>query len=329
MARVVRFHETGGPEVLRIEELDVKAPGPGEVQIGVKAIGLNRAEVMFRTGRYIEEPKLPARLGHEASGTIRAVGTGVQGFAVGDAVGVIPSFSLNDYGMYAEVTNVPARSVAKNPPSVSFEEAAASWMQYMTAYGALIDIAKLTKGEAVAIPAASSSVGLAAIQIANRVGAMPIALTRGASKRQALLEAGAAHVVVTDEQDLVKEIRRVTSGLGVRVVLDPAAGPAFAKLVEVTTHCGILFIYGVLSFDPTPLPALDVLSKWLTIHGYVMHEITLDPGRLEKAKEFVTSGLADGSLRPVIARTFRFDEIVEAHRYLESNEQVGKVVVTV
>jgi NADPH:quinone reductase-like Zn-dependent oxidoreductase len=329
MARVVRFHETGGPEVLRIEELDVKAPGPGEVQIGVKAIGLNRAEVMFRTGRYIEEPKLPARLGHEASGTIKAVGMGVHGFTVGDPVSVIPSFSLNDYGMYAEVTNVPARSVAKNPPSVSFEEAAASWMQYVTAYGALIDIAKLTKGEAVAIPAASSSVGLAAIQIANRVGAMPIAMTRGPSKRQALLEAGAAHVVVTDEQDLVKEIRRVTSGLGVRVVLDPGAGPAFAKLVEVTTHRGILFIYGALSFDPTPLPALDVLSKWLTIHGYVMHEITLDPGRLEKAKEFVTSGLADGSLRPVIARTFRFDEIVEAHRYLESNEQVGKVVVTV
>ena len=181
----------------------------------------------------------------------------------------------------------------------------------------------------MAIPAASSSVGLAAIQIANRVGAIPIALTRGPSKRQALLEAGAAHVVVTDEQDLVKEIRRVTNGIGVRVVLDPAAGPAFAKLAEVTTHRGILFVYGALSFDPTPLPVLDVLSKWLTIHGYVMHEITLDPGRLEKAKEFVTSGLSDGSLRPVIARTFRFDEIVEAHRYLESNEQVGKVVVTV
>ena len=329
MARVVRFHETGGPEVLRIEELDVKAPGPGEVQIAVKAIGLNRAEVMFRTGRYIEEPKLPARLGHEASGTIKAVGMGVQGFAVGDPVSVIPSFSLNDYGMYAEITNVPARSVARNPPSVSFEAAAASWMQYVTAYGALIDIAKLTKGEAVAIPAASSSVGLAAIQIANRVGAIPIALTRGPSKRLALLEAGAAHVVVTDEQDLVKEIRRVTGGLGVRVVLDPAAGPAFAKLAEVTTHRGILFIYGALSFDPTPLPVLDVLSKWLTIHGYVMHEITLDPGRLEKAREFVTSGLAEGSLRPVIARTFRLNEIVEAHRYLESNEQVGKIVVTV
>lgn len=141
MAKVVRFHETGGPEVLRIEDLDVKPPGQGEIQIEVKAIGLNRAETMFRSGRYIEVPRLPARLGHEASGTVKQVGPGVQGFAIGDSVSVIPSFSLNDYGMYAEVTNVPARSVAKNPASLSFAEAAASWMQFATAYGALIDIA--------------------------------------------------------------------------------------------------------------------------------------------------------------------------------------------
>jgi NADPH:quinone reductase-like Zn-dependent oxidoreductase len=202
-------------------------------------------------------------------------------------------------------------------------------MQYVTAYGALIDIAGLTRGDALVIPAASSSVGLAAIQIANKVGATPIALTRGSLKRQALLDAGAAHVIATEEQDLVREILGLTGGRGARVVFDPVGGPTFVKLARATARLGILFLYGALSPEPTPLPLLDVLGKWITIRGYVMMEITGDPARLEQAKAFVNEGLADGSLKPIIARTFPLDQIVEAHRYLESNQQIGKVVVTV
>src|SRR4051812_28381155 len=161
MARVVRFHKTGGPEVLRIEELDVPPPGKGEVQIRVKALGLNRAESMFRSGQYLEDPKLPARLGYEAAGTIAAIGPNVQGFEVGEAVSTIPSFSLNAYGLYGDLANAPAHAVVHHPESLSWEGAAGVWMQYLPAYGALIDIAGLTKGDAVVIPAASSSVGLA------------------------------------------------------------------------------------------------------------------------------------------------------------------------
>ena len=329
MANVVRFHETGGPEVLKLEKLDVPAPGKGEVQIRVKAIGLNRAESMFRSGQYLEDPKLPARLGYEAAGTVAAVGPDVQGFKVGDVVSVIPAFSLNDYGMYAELANAPAPAVVKHPESLSFEEASAAWMQYVTAYGALVDIGGLTKGDTLVIPAASSSVGLAAIQIANKVGATPIALTRGSSKRQALLDAGAAHVIATDEQDLVKELLGLTGGKGARVVFDPVGGPTFARLAQATARLGILFLYGALSPEPTPLPLFDVLGKWITIRGYVMMEITRDPARLGRAKAFVNDGLADGSLKPLIAKTFPLEEIVEAHRYLESNQQIGKVVVTV
>ena len=329
MARVVRFHETGGPEVLKIEEIDVPPPGKGEVQIRVKALGLNRAESMFRGGQYLEEPKLPARLGYEAAGTIAAIGPDVQGFQIGDAVSTIPSFSLNDYGLYGELANAPAHAVTHHPASLSWEEAASVWMQYVTAYGALIDIAGLTKGDALVVPAASSSVGLAAIQIANKVGATPIALTRGQSKRQALMDAGAAHVIASDEQDLVQEILGLTGGQGARVVFDPVGGPTFEKLCQATARLGILFLYGALSIEPTPLPLFGVLGHWLTIRGYVMMEITRDPSRLEKAKEFINAGLAEGSLRPIIAKSFPLDEIVEAHRFLESNQQIGKVVVTV
>jgi NADPH:quinone reductase-like Zn-dependent oxidoreductase len=329
MARVVRFHQTGGPEVLRIEEMQVSPPAKGEVQIRIKALGLNRAEAMFRSGQYLESPELPARLGYEAAGTVAAVGPGVQGFQLGDAVSTIPSFSLNDYGLYGDLANAPVHAVTHHPASLSWAEAAAIWMQYLTAYGALIDIAQLSKGETVLIPAASSSVGLAAIQIANRVGAVPVALTRGKSKRQALLDAGAAHVIATGEQDLVKEVLGITGGKGARVVFDPVGGPAFAQLVQATARLGSVFLYGALSTEPTPLPLFDVLGKWITIRGYVMLEITSDPARLQRAKQFINDGLASGRFKPLVAKTFPLDQIVEAHRFLESNQQIGKIVVTV
>jgi NADPH:quinone reductase-like Zn-dependent oxidoreductase len=329
MAKVVRFHEIGGPEVLRIEEVEVPPPGKGEVQIRIKALGLNRAEVMFRTGTYIYEPRFPARNGYEAAGTVAAIGEGVTGFKIGDAVSVIPGFNLNDYAFYGELANAPASLVAHHPPSLSWVEAAAVWMQYMTAYGALIDIAGLKAGDTVVIPAASSSVGLAAIQIAKKVGATPIALTRGQSKRQALVDAGAAHVIATDEQDLVKEILQITGGKGARVVFDPVGGPTIEKLTKAMANFGIFFIYGALSTEPTPLPLFDLLIKDLTIRGYKMTEVTTDPARLERGKQFINEGLAEGSLKPIIARTFPLEEIVEAHRYMESNQQFGKIVVTV
>ena len=329
MARVVRFHETGGPEVLRIEQVEVPPPGKDEVRIRVHALGLNRAEAMFRGGQYLYTPRLPSRLGYEAAGTVEAIGAGVTGVKLGEAVSTVPAFSLNDYGVYGDVATVPAAAVAKHPASLSWVEAAAVWMQYATAYGALIDIAALEASDTLLIPAASSSVGIAAIQIASMVGATPVALTRGGRKREALLDVGAAEVIATEEQDLVAEVRRITGGKGARVVFDPVGGPTVAKLTAAMARRGILFQYGMLSTEPTPLPLADVLGKSLTIRGYVLFEITNDPRRLERAKQFIIDGLAAGKLKPVIAKTFPLDQIVAAHRYLESNQQIGKIVVTV
>jgi NADPH:quinone reductase-like Zn-dependent oxidoreductase len=329
MARVVQFHELGGPEVLRIEEVEIGPPKPGEIQIQIHALGLNRADSMFRRGQYLSEPRLPGRPGYEAAGTVAAIGDGVTGFNLGDAVSVIPGFDLNDYGLYGDLANAPASLVAHHPASLSWVEAAAIWMQYVTAYGALIDIADLKAGETVVLPAASSSVGLAAIQIANRVGAKPVALTRNRTKREALLNAGAAEVIAVDEQDLVEEILAFTDGEGARVVFDPVGGQAVEKLTKAMSGFGILFAYGALSSDPAPLPWFDVLVKDLTIRGYKLIEVVTDPVRLARAKQFVNAGLADGSLKPVIDRIFPFEEIVEANRYMESNQQIGKIVVTV
>lgn len=329
MARQVRFDRIGGPEVMRFVEVEVPEPAAGEVRIAVRAIGLNRAESLYRSGTYIIDPVFPARLGSEAAGIVEAVGPGVTGLAPGDRVAVVPAFSYHDYGMYGDLVLAPARAVAKLPDGLGFTDAAAVWMAYVTAWGALVDTAGLAAGETVLIPAASSSVGLAAIQVANSIGAIPVALTRTAAKAGLLRAAGAAQVVVTDEADLAAEVRRITGGAGARVVFDPVGGPGFAQLAAVTAERGTLIVYGALDSRATPLPVGDVLGRSLTVRGYLIYEATQDDTKLAAAKAFVLDGLARGALRPRIDRIFPFGEIADAHRHLESNAQTGKIVVTV
>lgn len=328
MSRVIRFHKIGEPEVLKIEDVDVPDPKAGEVQIRTKALGLNRAEVMFRTGSYVSAPVFPALNGYEASGVIEKLGPGVEGLAIGDKVSVVPCFTLGDYGLHGELVNAPAFGVVKHPENLTWEEAAATWMMFVTAYGALVDIADVKAGDVVLIRAASSSVGLAAIQIANTLGAVPVALTRSSSKRDALIAAGAKHVIATEEQDLVAEVATITGGKGARIAFDPVGGPDVAKILDSLSTFGIFFQYGALDVRDVPVSVMALLGKMLTLRGYQLHEVTQDPERLEKAKAFVVEGLASGALKPVIAKSFRFDDIVEAYRFMESNEQVGKIVVT-
>jgi NADPH:quinone reductase-like Zn-dependent oxidoreductase len=329
MARVVRFHEMGGPEVLRIEDVSAPEPGPGEVRIQVKAVGLNRADALFRSGNYIEAPaSLPAGLGLEAAGFVEALGHGVSGLALGDSVSVVPPTSVARWPAHGELATFPDRLVVKHPASLSWQGAAAVWMQYLTAYGALIDIAGLGAGDDVVITAASSSVGLAAIQIANLVGARPIAVTRTHAKTPLLLQHGAAEVVASQEEDLQARLEAIAGRHGVRLVFDAVGGPAFEPLTAAMAKNGMLIEYGGLSSEPTPFPLLAVLSKRLSLRGYLVHEIVEDDARLEAAKAFVLGGLASGALRPIIDRAFAFEEIVAAHRFLESNQQFGKIVAT-
>ncbi len=329
MSRMVHFHRTGGPEVLQIDELDLGAPKAGEIRIRVRALGLNRAEAMFRSGAYLEPPALPAKLGYEAAGEVEAFGEGVTGFSIGDAVSTIPAFSMNQYGVYGDAAIAPAHAVVKHPANLSWSEAAAIWMQYLTAYGALIELGGLSKGDAVIITAASSSVGLAAIQIANSLGAIPIATTRTSAKREALLKAGAKHVIATTEQDLEREAMRVTDGKGARLAFDPVGGPGVTSLAAALAEGGTIFLYGVLAREPTPFPLMTALAKNLTLRGYTLFSLTSDPQRLQRGERFVSERLASGIFKPLIARSFPLEEIVEAHRYMESNEQVGKIIVTV
>ncbi len=329
MPKIVRFYETGEPEVLKIEELPLVEPGAGQVRLAVEAIGLNRAEVMFRRGQYLENPVLPSRLGYEAAGIVDAVGPGVSGIQIGDRVSTIPSFSVGTHGVYGESAVVPAYAVAQYPESLSSIEGAAIWMQYLTAFGALIEFGKLQKDAGVLITAGSSSVAMAAIQIAKSVGALAIAATRGSGKKSFLMGVGADHVIATEEEDLVESVMAITSGKGVSMIFDPVAGPLLEKLAGAAAPGAIIFEYGALSPLPTTFPLFLALAKSLTVRGYILFEITKNPERLARGKQFVYKGLESGALKPVIDRTFPLESIVEAHRYMESNQQKGKIVVTV
>ena len=329
MAKIVRFHQIGGPEVLKIEEAPSREPGKGEAKLRVQSIGLNRAESMFMHGNYVEPTQLPATLGYEASGVVVGVGAGVDQGWLNKKVSTIPSFSLNQYGVIGNEVIVPVQALAEYPEHLSPTEATSIWMQYMTAYGALIEIGRLKKSEFVLITAASSSVGVAAIDTVKFEGAIPIATTRKSDKRSELIASGAEYVIVTDEEDVASRVSEITNGAGARIIFDPIGGSLLDKLAETAAPGATIFQYGWLSDEPTPFPLIPALQKGLTIRGYWLWETVKDSETFARAKSYVYERVKRRDFQPKIAKTFRFEDVVDAYRYMESNEQIGKIVLIV
>jgi NADPH:quinone reductase len=328
MPKIVRFHAVGEASVLQLEELPKPRPKEGEVLLKVEAIGLNRAEVMFRSGQYLDQPKFPSLIGYEAAGVVEAVGPGVTGLKPGDRVSSIPAFHMTEYGTYGECVVLPAYALMPYPDNLSPAEGASIWMQYITAFG-IVEFGGLKKGWHLLITAAASSVGLAAIQTAKAVGAISIATTRNKAKASALSDAGADFVVNTRNEDLVQRVHEITDGKGFALAFDPVAGPGLETLAKAAGKAATIMEYGALAPEPTPYPLFAAISKGLAIRGYSLFEINADPERQGRAKKFIIEKLADGTFKPIIAKTFKLDEIVQAHCYMESNEQIGKIVVTV
>jgi len=320
------MHAFGGPEVLSLDEVTVRDPGPGEVQIQVGAIGLNRAETMILSGAFGQRP-LPSHIGYECAGVIRSMGPGVKGFVVGDRVAILPGLPM-EYGACGETVLCPADLLVNTPESQSDLEAAATWMQFVTAY-AIRAYRRIEPGDAVIITAASSSVGLAAIQLVKADGGVPIAVTRGRGKVEALKRHGAQHVIVSDEQDVAQAVREVTGGRGAAIAFDAVAGPSFSSILSALTQGGFAIVYGALGGEPTRFSAPYVEFLELTIRGYAANHLVANPNLRREAIAYIRERLANGTFRPVIDRTFALSEIVEAYGRLLGNQQIGKIVVTV
>lgn len=332
LVKIVRFHQTGDADVLQIDELPLPQPGAGEVRLRVKAIGLNRADIMFREDKYFISPVLPSKLGYEASGIVEAVGPDVDPTLVGKVRSTVP---IRPYGTYGEVAIVPVAALAAYPENLSFEEGTSIWMQYITAYGALVRNGQVAKGDYIVVSAASSSVGMAAIQIAKAEGAVVIATTRGVTKKDELLAAGADHVIVTDdEKDIAGRILKITNGVGAKLIFDPIAGPGILEFAKATAKDALIIVYGALSPEPTPFPLFESWGqgaqlKPFSVKGYVLMEITNDPEALKQAVKYIYEKLESGALKPRIDRTFSLAQVVDAHRYMEKGQQIGKIVITV
>jgi len=327
-AKAVLFNRTGGADVLELHDIKMPEPADNEVLLHVKSVGLNRADIMYRMGIFAESPVFPAKLGYEAAGVVEKAGEQWKTtFKKGDMVNVLPAFSLHDYATYGDFIVVPGYSVQRYPEKLSFDEAAALWTSYLATYGMLVDAGNIKQSDFVIINAASSSTGLAAIQMVNYCGGISIALTTSPRKKERLLAAGAKYVVDTSDTEFGKKILAITNGHGADIILDPVTGKNFNQLVQTIAVNGKVFIYGVLSLEQAIFPSLPVLIKTPTIRGYSTGEVLANPEKLSRAVEYINKGISAGMLKPIIDRTFTLEEIALAHGYMETNAQFGKVVV--
>lgn len=330
MPRIVEFDRLGPPEVLQLREVPLPEPGPGEVRLAVEAFGLNRSESQMRQGSYpMLDARFPSRIGKEAVGRVTAIGAGVTGIELGARCTTVPCFDMNRHGVYGEVAVVPAVALAPVPRGLSVVQATAIWQQYLTAYGPLVDHGPLPPGANVLVTAATASVGHACIQVAKAQGATVIATTRSADKAARLRETGADHVIVTADEPLVARVRELTGGRGADVIVDPISGPIVSQLAECAAFRGRIVLYGRLDETPTPYPLIACMKNALSITGYTLWEIVLDPERRERAQRWIVGHLERGTFAPVIDRTFTLDEVAQAHAYMDSNQANGKIVVTV
>lgn len=329
MPKVVQFHELGGPEVLKVEEWQAPTLQKGEVLLDVAAFALNRADILFFQGLHYSLPTLPSRLGSEASGTIVAVGEGVDRFAVGDRVSTIP-FANARYGVHGEQAVMHQDFLAAWPDTLSAVEATSIWMQYLTGYYPVVDIGNAKDDDYVLVTAASSSAGLGAIEIARCTGACVIATTRSGAKSDAILSAGAHHVIATEKEDVAERIMEISGGKGVRVIYDAVGGSLYDRYTDALAEDAIIFLYGLLDGEPTKVDVVKMVRKNAILHPYSMFNEVRHPERLERGMAYILERLKDGRLKPRINdRIFTMDDAVDAYRYMLTGEQIGKIVVKV
>ena len=329
----------GAPEVLQIREAADPAPNDGEVRIAVRAAGVNFADIMARLGLYPDAPPLPLVVGYEVSGIVDAVGSRVTTPRVGDRV-----LALTRFGGYASVVVTSAEFVFPTPPDFSDIEAAAVPVNYLTALIALYRLANLQTDETVLIYGAGGGVGIAATQLAKRRGAIVIG-TASTSKIAAITALGVDHPIDHQRDDVHAEVRRLTTSHGVDVILDPLGGRSFAESYRLLAPLGRLVLYGASSLASGErrrlwhaawtllrMPAfrpLSLMNHNRAVLGLNLAHLWGQSRRLHDAMDLLLQEMTAGRLKPVIAKTFPLDRAADAHRYMQSRANIGKVVLVV
>ncbi len=315
---------------IRRENAAPTVPGAGEVRYRVAAFALNRSELLFTDDRHYVPHRDGARLGYEACGIVDAVGLDVAGIGLGDRVSSIP-FASDAYGVNGSWAVTPAEWLAPWPSSLSAAEACSIWMQYLTAYFPLFELAPVGPGDAIIVSAASSSAAIGACQLARLRGARVIGITRGSAKRAALLDIGYDAVVASDEvADLAQAIDAAAAGHPIRLSYDAVCGDLIGRYAGALASGATIFAYGNLSGDAeVRLPLIAGVRGDLRLHAYSTPNFSHDPARRAKALAVITPLLESGALRPVLDRCYAFADWQHAYARLRSGDQIGKIVVTI
>lgn len=322
--KAIMIREPGGPEVLRLENVEMPEPGAGQVLIKVEAAGVNYADTGVRRGMRFgpHQAEMPLTPGFEVAGSVAALGEGVEGPAEGTRVAAVL-----ESGGYAGYAVADAGMVVKIPDGVDFHAASAALLvQGITAYGVLHDAARLQEGESILVQVAAGGVGSLAVQLAKLAGAGTVVGTAGsAEKRELALSLGANLAVDYGREDWIEQVLEATGGSGVDVVLESVGGEVGARAFECLAPLGRLVMFGAASGRPMPPPDLMQLNvKGQSFSGF--GGPWLRPGRAQAAREELSRYLRDGNLR-VVGPSFPLAEAAEAHRAVEGRATVGKVVL--
>ncbi len=333
---IVRFYETGGPEVLRLETASLREPEGSEVALKILGIGMTQGDAMYRSGTYLEEPKLPSGLGTEVCGEVIATGPDVSWVKVGDRVSSLSSMSINNYPSYGSYALLPEFSLVPTPSGFTDLEGAGFSLAYIPMYFALFKEAKLQAGEWLVLNAAAATTSLAACQMAKIAGARVVGLVRGREKVARLSEINAyPYDAVIDSlaDDCVEQVLAITGG-GCDVVLDPVGGSQSGLLSQMCTWRARIIHYGALAGAITHHSVYDLAQKYLTVKGFTIYGYTgskkmglhRNERAMKDAAAFLDYAVQQG-MKPVIAHTFPLDQIVLAHQALQESRHIGKIVV--
>ena len=326
-ARRGKFYQNGAPDVLKVEAVVRSEPGEGEVRVQMRALALNRANSMFRDGTYLFEASFPSRIGTEGVGFIDAVGEGVTDFKTGQRVNLLPPENESEGGYAADFNIVRKELLLAAPEGLDDRQAATAWVPFLTLYHLFVERGLAARDNWVVLPAASSSVSLAANNLAHHLGAKTIGLTRTSAKKKALLSAGYDALVISGEEDVAARIMEIT-GEGADFVFDPVGGPQLEKLVRSVKRGATINVYGGLDSGETLLPVFALMNSGATLSCYTVYELITDPQRLKTAIDYFRPLFKSGELAPVVDQSeHSLEQIVEAFEHLESNSQFGKVVV--
>lgn len=323
MARTVIIEETGGPEVMKIVDLEVGDPGPGQIRVRHAACGLNFIDVYQRNGLY--KLDLPHALGMEAAGTVEAVGEGVTHLKAGDRV----AYAANPPGAYSEARVMPAASVCPLPDGVSFEEGAAVTLQGMTVEYLFHRVWPVEKGDTVLFHAAAGGVGLIACQWAKSEGINLIGTAGTDEKCQLALDHGASHCINYRTENFVDRVKELTDGKGVKVVMDGVGADTFDGSLDCLQPLGMMISFGNASGPVPPISLLTLAAKGsLKVTRVTLFTFTADHDRCQEMGRHLYSKVASGAVKVNIGQRYPLEDVAEAHRALEARETTGSTILT-